>query len=78
VQALIAYLIVAVAACAAAWMLMPGATRRRLVAALPLSARWKARLGAADSGCGTCGGCAPEAGVKPRVISVVRPERRAP
>jgi len=65
-QALIVYAIVAVAAVYAAWLLMPAALRRRMLAWLgrivpagmqPLLAR----LDAEDTGCSSCKGCASDA-----------------
>lgn len=66
-QALIAYLIVSAALVYAAWLLMPRALRRRLVAYLksvvPASRqKWVARLERAseETGCTTCKACATD------------------
>ena len=67
-QTLIAYLIVAIAILYAAWLFMPQALRRWLIAHLimlaPASQRARlARLqsGAESVGCSTCKGCATDA-----------------
>ncbi len=66
-QALIAYLIVAIALIYAAWLLMPQALRRWFVASLgavvPASGqKWIARLESAseETGCTTCKACATD------------------
>jgi hypothetical protein len=66
-QALIAYLIVAIALLYTSWLLMPQALRRWVVASLgsvvPASGqKWIARLQRAseETGCTTCKACATE------------------
>ncbi|HYJ17544.1 MAG TPA: hypothetical protein VEW72_00075 [Burkholderiales bacterium] len=77
-QALITYLIVATAMVYAAWLLMPQALRRRLVAYLksvvPASRqKWIARLERAseETGCTTCKACATdEKSLAPQIKTV--------
>jgi cytochrome c2 len=73
-QALLAYLIVAVAACYAAWALIPRRARGEVAARLPLPRAWAQRLAAAAtrSACASCKGCASgsanQAGAQPAGI----------
>lgn len=69
-QALIVIVIVSMAACYAAWTLMPVALRRWLLAQLrrftpPAAHALIARLNAEEAGCNSCKGCASDAGAPP-------------
>jgi hypothetical protein len=82
-QALIAYLIVATALIYAAWLLMPQALRRWLVAGLgsvvPASRqKWIARLQSAseETGCTTCKACATDEKSSAPQIKTVEFHRR--
>jgi hypothetical protein len=69
-QLVIAGSIVAVAACHAAWRMLPARLRARVAARFAklavgagfpraLALRWQARAGRACGACDDCGGCAP-------------------
>lgn len=82
-QALIAYSIVAAAILYSAWLLMPQALRRWLLASIkavvPASRRSLiVRLESAseDRGCSTCKGCATDAKAKSPAIKAVEFRRR--
>lgn len=76
-QTVIAYSIVAIALAYAAWLFMPQALRRwviaRLIQAVPPSQRARfARLqsGAESVGCSTCKGCATDEPAAPTVKTI--------
>jgi succinate dehydrogenase/fumarate reductase-like Fe-S protein len=83
VQALIAYFIVVIAIMYAAWLFMPQAMRRwliaRLIAVVPLSQR--ARLSRLQSdtgsvGCSTCKGCAADEPAVSEPVRTIQVHRR--
>ena len=82
-QALIAYSIVAAAMLYSAWLLMPQALRRWLLASIKavVPASWRSsivRLESAsdDTGCNTCKGCAADATASSPAIKTVEVHRR--